>query len=95
MVKKGLLQRLSEGPVVGDGSMCFLLEKRGYAKSGMFTPEAVIDYPEAVLQVHREYVRSGADVVQTATFYSSDDKLAYGKGTEKVDYSVRFNIAFE
>ena len=27
---KDILQRLAEGPIVGDGSMCMTLEKRGY-----------------------------------------------------------------
>lgn len=75
----GILERLAKGPVVGDGSMALTLEKRGYCKAGPFTPEAVVEYPEGVLQLHREFVRAGADVVQTCSFYSSDDKLAYGR----------------
>ena len=43
----GLLERLAAGPVIGDGSMILTLEKRGYVKGGPFTPEAVIEYPEA------------------------------------------------
>lgn len=74
--KRGILERLKEGPVVGDGSMLFTLEKRGYVNTGRWTPEAVLKYPEAVLQLHKEFVRAGADVVQTASFYSTDDRLS-------------------
>jgi betaine-homocysteine S-methyltransferase len=34
---QGLLQRLAEGPVIGDGGFIFALEKRGYVKVP-FTP---------------------------------------------------------
>lgn len=30
----------------------------------------------AVRQLHREFLRAGSDVMQTFTFYASDDKLA-------------------
>ncbi|XP_019629987.1 PREDICTED: betaine--homocysteine S-methyltransferase 1-like [Branchiostoma belcheri] len=73
--KKGLLERLGEGPVVGDGSYVFTLERRGYVLAGPWTPEVVIEHPEAVKSLHREYLHAGADVLQASTFYSSDDKL--------------------
>ncbi|KAK1174260.1 betaine--homocysteine S-methyltransferase 1 [Acipenser oxyrinchus oxyrinchus] len=38
-------------------------------------PEATLEHPEAVRQLHREFLRSGSDVMQTFTFYASDDKL--------------------
>lgn len=72
---EGILERLARGPIVGDGSMCMVLEKRGYARAGVWTPEAVLLYPEAVKQLLREYLRGGADVLQTPCFYSSDGLL--------------------
>ena len=44
---QGLLERLAEGPVIGDGGFVFALEKRGYAKAGPWTPEAVVENPGA------------------------------------------------
>ena len=85
MPGKGLLERLAEGPVVGDGSMCMTLEKRGYCKAGSWTPEAVVLYPDAVRQLLREYLRAGADVLQAPCFYASDGKLKQGN----VSLSVR------
>jgi betaine-homocysteine S-methyltransferase len=73
---KGILERLSEGPVLGDGGYLLELEKRGYVQAGPFTPEVVIEHPEALAQLHREFLRAGAEVLQTMTFYASDDKLA-------------------
>jgi betaine-homocysteine S-methyltransferase len=73
---KGLLERLAEGPVLGDGGYLLELEKRGYVQAGPFTPEVVIEHPEALAELHREFLRAGAEVLQTMTFYASDDKLA-------------------
>ncbi|XP_070543173.1 betaine--homocysteine S-methyltransferase 1-like isoform X2 [Ptychodera flava] len=72
----GILERLNNGEVVvGDGGFVFALEKRGYVKAGPWTPEATVENPEAVIQLHREFLRAGSDVMQTFTFYASDDKL--------------------
>lgn len=75
--KQGLLERLAQGVVVGDGSFVMTLEKRGYVQAGAWTPEAVVQYPDAVRQLHRDYLRAGADVMQTFTFWASDDRLSY------------------
>jgi len=72
---KDILQRLAEGPVLGDGGYLLELEKRGYVQAGPFTPEVVIEHPDALAQLHREFLRAGVDVLQTMTFYASDDKL--------------------
>ncbi|XP_026212471.1 LOW QUALITY PROTEIN: betaine--homocysteine S-methyltransferase 1 [Anabas testudineus] len=74
--KKGILERLDAGEIViGDGGFVFALEKRGYVKAGPWTPEAAAEHPEAVRQLHREFLRAGSTVMQTFTFYASDDKL--------------------
>ena len=51
------------------------MEKRGYVKAGPWTPEAAVEQPEAVKQLHREFLRAGADVMHAFTFYASEDKL--------------------
>jgi len=45
--KKSILERLQEGPVIGDGGFVFALEKRGYLKAGPWTPEVTVEHPEA------------------------------------------------
>ncbi|MFM8943766.1 MAG: homocysteine S-methyltransferase family protein [Actinomycetota bacterium] len=82
---KGILERLADGPVLGDGGYLLELEKRGYVQAGPFTPEVVIDHPEALEALHREFLRAGAEVLQTMTFYASDDKLATVGLEGKVD----------
>jgi betaine-homocysteine S-methyltransferase len=82
---KGILERLAEGPVLGDGGYLLELEKRGYVQAGPFTPEVVIEQPEALGQLHREFLRAGAEFLTTMTFYASDDKLATVGLKDKVD----------
>jgi len=73
---KGILERLAEGVVLGDGGYLLELEKRGYVQAGPFTPEVSLTHPEALSQLHREFLRAGAEVLQALTFYASEDKLA-------------------
>ncbi|XP_064097364.1 betaine--homocysteine S-methyltransferase 1-like isoform X2 [Macrobrachium nipponense] len=87
MGKKGLLERLQEGVVIGDGGFVIALEKRGYVTGGPWTPEAVLENPEAVRQLHREFLRAGSDVMQTFTFYSTDDKLNLGGNQAGRDFT--------
>jgi betaine-homocysteine S-methyltransferase len=76
MAKKGILERLKDGPVLGDGGYLLELEKRGWVKAGPFTPEVVLTRPQAVLELHTEFREAGAEVLQALTFYASRDKLA-------------------
>jgi betaine-homocysteine S-methyltransferase len=73
---KEILERLSEGVVLGDGGYLLELERRGYVQAGPFVPEVSLTRPEALAELHREFVRAGAEVIQTLTFYASEDKLA-------------------
>jgi betaine-homocysteine S-methyltransferase len=75
-VAKGLLERLAEGPVLGDGGYLLELEKRGYVRAGPFTPEVSITHPDALAGLHREFLLAGVDVLQALTFYASEEKLA-------------------
>jgi betaine-homocysteine S-methyltransferase len=79
------MERLAAGPVLGDGGYLLELEKRGYVQAGPFTPEVVIEHPEALEQLHHEFLRAGAEVLQTMTFYASEDKLATVGMSGKVD----------
>jgi betaine-homocysteine S-methyltransferase len=76
MAKKGILERLQDGPVLGDGGYLLELEKRGWVRAGPFTPEVVLLHPQALRELHVEFREAGADVLQALTFYASRDKLA-------------------
>ena len=72
---KGLLERLAEGPVICAEGYLFELERRGYLQAGAFVPEAVLDHPDEVRQLHREFVHAGSDVVEAFTYYGHREKL--------------------
>ena len=70
-----LRQRLSDGVVVGAEGYVFELERRGHIQAGPFVPEVVLDAPDAVLGLHREFLRAGADVMVALTYYANREKL--------------------
>ncbi len=85
MKKKGILERLKDGPVLGDGGYLLELEKRGWVRPGPFTPEVAIVYPDALRELHIEFRQAGAEVLQALTFYASRDKLATVGLQDKVE----------
>jgi hypothetical protein len=54
-----LQQRLADGVVLGAEGYVFELERRGYVKAGPFVPEVILDEPDALRQLHREFLRAG------------------------------------
>ena len=73
--KAGLLERLGEGPVICAEGYLFEFERRGYLQAGAFVPEVVLEHPELVEQLHREFVHAGSDVVEAFTYYAHREKL--------------------
>ena len=74
-MKKNLISRLDDGPVICAEGYLFAMERRGYLSAGGFVPEVVLEHPEVVTQLHREFIRAGSDVVQAFTYYGHREKL--------------------
>ena len=74
-MKKNLITRLDNGPILCAEGYLFAMERRGYLSAGAFVPEVVLEHPEVVTQLHREFIRSGTDVVQAFTYYGHREKL--------------------
>ncbi|KAI8489373.1 hypothetical protein Bbelb_328160 [Branchiostoma belcheri] len=73
---KGLLARLQDGEsVICAEGYLFEFERRGYLKAGGFVPEVVIEHPELVEGLHREFVHAGSDVVLAFTYYAHREKM--------------------
>jgi betaine-homocysteine S-methyltransferase len=70
-----LLDRLAQGPVICAEGYLFEFERRGYLQAGAFVPEVVLEHPELVAQLHREFVHAGSDVVEAFTYYAHREKL--------------------
>src|SRR3954451_11945387 len=71
----GLLERLEQGPVICAEGYLFELERRGYLQAGGYVPEVVLEHPEKVAELHREFVHAGSDVVEAFTYYARREKL--------------------
>lgn len=90
-----------QGVVLGDGGYLIELERRGYVDSGsgrekvgtgkgsgQFTPEVAIEHPEALRQLHLEFLGAGSQVLQALTFFGTREKLnraGYGAQTEQIN----------
>ena len=72
---RGLLERLKTDVIVGAEGYVFELERRGYIKAGPYVPEVVLDFPDALRELHREFLRAGADVMVALTYYAHRQKL--------------------
>jgi len=107
---KSINELLQESVVLGDGGYLIELERRGYVDSGsgrekvgtgkgsgQFTPEVAIENPEALRELHREFLSAGAQVLQALTFFGTREKLnraGYGAQTESIN-TAAVNIARE
>src|SRR6058998_2883104 len=99
-----ILELLENGVVLGDGGYLLELERRGYVDSGsgrekvgtgrgsgQFTPEVAIENPDALRELHREFLRAGSQVLQALTFFGTREKLnraGYGADTEKINFAA-------
>ena len=101
LASKSISDLLRAGIVVGDGGYLLELERRGYVDSGsgrekvgtgrgsgQFTPEVAIEHPEALRELHREFLHAGSHVLQALTFFGTREKLnraGYGADTERIN----------
>ncbi|MCI0748284.1 MAG: homocysteine S-methyltransferase family protein [Verrucomicrobia subdivision 3 bacterium] len=92
---------LHDGVVLGDGGYLIELERRGYVDSGsgrekvgtgrgsgQFTPEVAIENPDALCELHYEFLNAGSQVLQALTFFGTREKLTragYGADTERIN----------
>ena len=74
-MKRSFLDALDERVLVCDGAMGTMLYARGVFINRSFDALNLAQ-PELVGEVHREYLRAGADVIETNTFGANRVKLA-------------------
>lgn len=100
-MKSKLTDLLKTSVVLGDGGYLIELERRGYVDSGsrrekvgtgrgsgQFTPEVAIENPDALRELHREFLRAGSQALQALTFFGTREKLnraGYGAQTESIN----------
>lgn len=70
MTKQDLIKRLEQGPLILDGATGSNLMKAGMPK-GICTEKWIAEHPEPLIQLQREYVRAGSDIVYAPTFMAN------------------------
>ena len=70
----GFLDRLRESVILCDGAMGTMLYARGIYISRCFD-ELNLSSPNLVSEIHRDYLKAGADVIETNTFGANRYKL--------------------
>lgn len=73
--KMGLMERLEKDAAICAEGYLFECERRGYLQAGAFVPEVVLDHPEVVSELHKEFVHAGSDIVEAFTYYGHREKL--------------------
>lgn len=77
-----LIERLSSGPLLGDGAMGTMLYSLGVSIDENFD-HLNLTHPELVAQVHRAYLNAGSDLLETNTFGANRFRLdAAGLGNQ-------------
>jgi betaine-homocysteine S-methyltransferase len=72
---RSLQERLADGSVLCAEGYVFEMERRGYCQAGAFVPEVVLDAPDVVKELHREFLHAGSDVILALTYYAHRDKM--------------------
>ncbi|MFH1336210.1 MAG: homocysteine S-methyltransferase family protein [Candidatus Zixiibacteriota bacterium] len=68
------LERLRKGVMLCDGAMGTLLYMRGVSFKRSFE-ELNLSNPQMVLEVHRDYIKAGAEIIETNTFGANAVRL--------------------
>lgn len=86
---------LENGPWAIDGGLSGELEKRGHDLSDkLWSARLLRDAPEAIAQVHQDYVNSGARVLITASYQASRmGFMATGMTADEADDLMRLSIS--
>src|SRR4030065_2375874 len=75
MSKASFLQRLHSGDVlVSDGATGTNLFARGLTR-GQSPEHWVLEQPEQILQLHRDFLAAGSDIILTSTFGGSSVRV--------------------
>lgn len=83
------IERIRSGPMLCDGAMGTYIYARGGEMDGCFDELNLID-PNAIIDIHREYIAAGADIIETNTFGANWFKLeTHGLGDRVRDINFR------
>ncbi len=77
MAKSTFLDRLQTGEIlISDGATGTNLQARGLTR-GMPAEKWVLDNPQQIVQLHRDFIEAGSDIILTCTFGGTELRLAH------------------
>jgi len=71
---QNFLERIKKSPVVFDGAMGTMIYSRGVFINTCYD-ELCLTQPDLILEIHRQYIEAGAEVIETNTFGANPVKL--------------------
>ncbi len=75
-MEEAFVERLKRGPLLGDGAMGTQLYERGVGTSNRCLDELNLSDPDLVKAVHLDYIRAGAELIETNTFGANRMRLS-------------------
>ncbi len=88
---KKILARLKDELLICDGALGTMLQETGALKAGACPEELNLSLPEMIKSIHLDYIKAGADIIETNSFGASKIKLAaYGLENEadRINYEA-------
>jgi len=101
MAARSIVERLSAGEkLLLDGGTGSELQRRGVDVSkrtadgsiGAWSATANVDAPDAVRAVHEDYLRAGADIITTNSFWSNRTRLARLGQEDRMEEYTRVSV---
>ena len=101
MARRSIVERLSAGEkLLLDGGTGSELQRRGVDVSkrtadgaiGAWSATANVDAPDAVRAVHEDYLRVGADIITTNSFWSNRTRLARLGEADRMEEYTRVSV---
>jgi homocysteine S-methyltransferase len=80
-------------PLILDGAIGSLLQQRGiFSYDSLWSSAANLEHREAVLQIHKEYIQAGADIITTNTFRTNLSALKHSNKEYNVNDLVKEGV---
>lgn len=84
------LSRRINRPLIFDGAMGSLLQQKGVpVDNRLWMSYANLSYPETVIEIHKDYINAGADIITTNTFRTNPAAVKESENVNSAEKLVR------
>lgn len=76
MIKRNPLEQIQNKPLILDGAIGSYIQQLGFMTDDiLWTTKVNFENPELIIQIHREYINAGANIITTNTFRTNPASL--------------------